>query len=312
MKARKCAQGRSGESSRRCAGRVVLAVLPTCAKIAPVEDLHTAISQLTRTEGVPPIGQSSVGRWTLLEWERVRSTNSLAMQALKALPTASWDHMGLTAAEQTKGRGQQQRTWSQNAPEDLVLTLVLSKGLPSPLPFTLNLAVSLAVIEAIEEVIPTLRSNDLKVKWPNDIMWRGKKAGGILIENNWRGNSWSSAVIGIGLNLSGVPAYPNATQLLQGSPSTDGVRGVRNALLQSIPLKLDARMAELAHPEALSRQYHQRLLGWGVAQRWQLDGTEVRGILESIDLDGRLCVLENGVGRCFSPGEVGWLGMEPR
>lgn len=277
-----------------------------------MEDLDTAISQLTRTEGNSPVAQSSIGRWTLLEWERVRSTNSLAMQALKALPTAAWDHIALTATEQTEGRGQQQRVWSQNAPEDVVLTLVMSKGLPSPLPFTLNLAVSLAVIEAIEDVIPTLRGDELKVKWPNDIMWRGKKAGGILIENNWRGNRWSSAVIGIGLNLTGVPSYPNATQLLSGSKPLDTARDMRAALLQAIPLRLDARMAELTHPEALLQQYHQRLLGWGVAQRWQLDGTEVRGILESIDMDGRLCVLENGVGRCFSPGEVGWLGMEPR
>jgi len=306
-----CAQEHSGGSSRRCADRDVLAVLPTCAKIAPVEHLHTAISQLTRTEGKSPRNRWSTGRWTLLEWERLRSTNSLAMQALKALPTAGWDHIGLTAAEQTEGRGQQQRSWSQNTPEDLVLTLVLSKGLPAPHPFTLNLAVSLAVLEAIEASIPNLRSDGLKVKWPNDIMWKGKKAGGILIENNWRGNKWSSAVIGIGLNLSGAPSYPSATQLISADHGLIGASELRAALLKAIPLNLDARMAELAHPEALLQKYHQRLLGWGMAQRWQLDGTEVRGVLESIDLDGRLCVLENEVGRCFSPGEVGWLGMEP-
>ena len=36
----------------------------------------------------------------------------------------------------------------------------------------------------------------------NDIMLDGGKAGGILIENSWRGSGWSSAVIGIGLNVA--------------------------------------------------------------------------------------------------------------
>ena len=64
--------------------------------------------------------------------------------------------------------------------------------------------------------------------------------------------------------------------------------------------------------EALLRQYHERLMGWGKAQRWQLDGVEIRGTLEAIDLEGRLCIaLPDGGSQCFSPGEAGWLGMEP-
>jgi biotin-(acetyl-CoA carboxylase) ligase len=59
------------------------------------------------------------------------------------------------------------------------------------------------------------------------------------------------------------------------------------------------------------QQYHERLLGWGQAQRWQLDGQEIRGILESIDLQGKICVLDASGQQCYAPGEVGWLGMEP-
>ena len=94
------------------------------------------------------------------------------------------------------------------------MTLILEQKLPASAPFSLNLAVSLAVVEAIEDVIPEIQSKDLLIKWPNDIMLKGSKAGGILIENSWRGNAWSSAVIGIGLNLSGNAPFPNATRLL--------------------------------------------------------------------------------------------------
>ena len=38
---------------------------------------------------------------------------------------------------------------------------------------------------------------------------------------------------------------------------------------------------------------------------------EIRGTLEAVDLDGRLCVLGEDGMQCHAPGEVGWLGMEP-
>jgi len=307
-----CAQEHSGGSSRRCADRDVLAVLPTCAKIAPVEHLHTAIEHLTQCMGSRPVSQKRIGRWTLLGWNSTDSTNSRALAALRRVSPALLDHVAITVKKQTAGRGQQRRPWEQAGHHNLACTLILGKGLPSKHPFSLNLAVSLAVLEAIESTFPHTRGKGLEIKWPNDIMWKGKKTGGILIENSWRGNGWSSAVIGIGVNLLGTPPFPNATCLFSGITQPEDADAIRNELFHHIPAHFDARLAELSTPEALLRQYHQRLHGWGQAQRWQLDGEPVHGILESIDLEGRLCVLENGVGRCFSPGEVGWLGMEPR
>jgi BirA family biotin operon repressor/biotin-[acetyl-CoA-carboxylase] ligase len=276
-----------------------------------VEDLHTAVQLLAQSMGCQPHFQEQSGRWTLLGWTSTDSTNSRALRALRSASPPLLDHMAITAEQQTQGRGQQQRSWEQASNQDLACTLILSKGLPSPHPFVLNLAASLAVVEAIEHTLPHTRGKELEIKWPNDIMWKGKKAGGILIENNWRGNVWSSAVIGIGINLRGTPSFPNATALLSSDTTAKEAEEVRAELLRDVLLHFDARLAEINTPEALLRHYHQRLHGWGRAQRWQLDGEPVRGILESIDLEGRLCVLENGKGRCFSPGEVGWLGMEP-
>ncbi|MGI9137851.1 MAG: biotin--[acetyl-CoA-carboxylase] ligase, partial [Sediminibacterium sp.] len=44
--------------------------------------------------------------------------------------------------------------------------------------------------------------DETKIKKPNDIYWRDRKAGGILIENIVRGNIWTWAVIGIGVNIN--------------------------------------------------------------------------------------------------------------
>lgn len=193
------------------------------------------------------------------------------------------------------------------------MSVVLIEGLPEAHPFALNLAVSLAVLEGIESALPSLQRRQLDIKWPNDIMLDGGKAGGILIENSWRGSGWSSAVIGIGLNVAGRPPYPNAVRLLPAQASVAESHLHVDALRTAILRRLDARLSELGSPEALLREYHQRLLGWGQAQRWQLDGVEIRGVLESIDFDGRLCVQQaDGRTSCFSPGEVGWLGLEPK
>ncbi len=304
----RCAPGHFSGSSRKYADRVVLVVLPTCAKIATVEDLHTlALAQVSKAMGTAPLTHEVLGQWTVLGWPDTDSTNSRAMSALRSAPKGSLDHFVLHVNHQTSGRGQQQRTWTAT-PEDLAMTLILEQKLPASAPFSLNLAVSLAVVEAIEDVIPEIQSKDLLIKWPNDIMLKGSKAGGILIENSWRGNAWSSAVIGIGLNLSGNAPFPNATRLLHdGRPPGNTGATLRRAIL----LHAGRRLSEMEHPESLLRHYHQRLFGWGQPQRWQLDGQEVRGVLESIDIEGRLCVNSKGTQQCFAPGEVGWLGLEP-
>lgn len=274
-----------------------------------MEDLHTlAISLLNEAMGAPALDTSSVGRWTTMEWLETDSTNSRAMKALRQSDPGIFDHFALRVAHQNAGRGQQQRAWVSEANQDLVMTLIVAQNLPKASPFALNSAISLAVLQAIEDTLPTIRSEELEIKWPNDIMWKGAKAGGILIENNWRGDNWSSAVIGIGINLAGTPPFPNATRLLSEAPSSEHVRRLSHAILN----RADQRLAETGNPEALLQQFHQRLLGWGLAQRWLLDGEEVRGVLENIDIEGRLCVSSDGRRHCFSPGEVGWLGMEPR
>ena len=101
--------------------------------------------------------------------------------------------------------------------------------------------------------------------------------------------------------------YPNATNLLATGEDVNALPRLQSAILS----RLDNRLSEMASPEALLRQYHERLLGWGRRQRWQFDGQEIRGVLEGVDLDGRLCVLGEDGMHCHAPGEVGWLGMEP-
>jgi BirA family biotin operon repressor/biotin-[acetyl-CoA-carboxylase] ligase len=281
-----------------------------CAKIAPVEHLNTPSFWSDPVGGQGTLQQGQT--WRILRWPQLDSTNAAAQRLLQKIPAQSL-HLAhqtvISSGHQTQGKGQQSRPWHSEPNADLSMTVVLTKGLPNTCPFALNLAVSLAVLEGTESALPNLATSPWEIKWPNDLMLRGKKAGGILIENSWRGAQWSSAVVGIGLNLAGIAPYPNATRLLK--PDQDPLPALDK--IQSLILdKLHQKLAEVHTPEILLRQFHERLLGWGKAQRWQLDGKEIRGVLESISLQGKLCVMEATGQNCYSPGEVGWLGMEPK
>lgn len=61
-------------------------------------------------------------------------------------------------------------------------------------------ALSLAVGVAIARVLRVHGAQDVKLKWPNDIVWQGRKLGGILIETVMAGPT-RLAVVGIGLNI---------------------------------------------------------------------------------------------------------------
>lgn len=99
------------------------------------------------------------------------------------------------AGTQTAGKGRIGRTWL--SPEgSLAMSIVLKpdiKNLPQ-----LVMIASLAVVRAIRQVAG-LKAH---IKWPNDIMLKGKKVCGILIENEVRGDSVNFAIIGIGINVN--------------------------------------------------------------------------------------------------------------
>jgi BirA family transcriptional regulator, biotin operon repressor / biotin---[acetyl-CoA-carboxylase] ligase len=100
---------------------------------------------------------------------------------------------------QTAGRGRQGRAW-QSPPGVLTASVVLEgcAGLPE-----LSLAAGLAVIYAVEDLSPNLQ-NQLRLKWPNDVLYEGRKLAGILCEASLVEASAQSdrglVIVGIGLN----------------------------------------------------------------------------------------------------------------
>jgi BirA family transcriptional regulator, biotin operon repressor / biotin---[acetyl-CoA-carboxylase] ligase len=134
----------------------------------------------------------------LITIQHVDSTNSYLKELLsnsKPVPEGTV----IMAESQYAGRGQHNNGWHSEPGKNLTFSLLLKPSfLPAAQQFDLTRAVSLGIIEALEPVL----GDDLRIKWPNDIYYKDKKLGGILIENILQGNQIKNSVVGIGLNIN--------------------------------------------------------------------------------------------------------------
>lgn len=101
------------------------------------------------------------------------------------------------AAEQTVGRGRQNRHWESRPGLGLYCSILLRPQEPfSRLPFY-TLFPALAVVEAMEACCNLA----VQIKWPNDLVIKKSKMGGILTEASLQGNNLHYVIIGLGLNV---------------------------------------------------------------------------------------------------------------
>jgi len=102
------------------------------------------------------------------------------------------------AEEQSAGRGRAGRTWHSERAAGIYVTLLLRPKLAPVQAPLLTMMAGLSAHAAVEAV--TGLPADLK--WPNDLMIRGKKAGGILTEMHAEPGMVRFVVVGIGLNVN--------------------------------------------------------------------------------------------------------------
>ena len=98
---------------------------------------------------------------------------------------------------QRHGRGRQGRVWAGGFAESICMSMVWRFEQTAASLSGLSLCVGLALVAALE----TLGIGDVQLKWPNDLFWRGRKLGGVLVELVGELAGRVTAVIGIGLNV---------------------------------------------------------------------------------------------------------------
>ena len=116
----------------------------------------------------------------------------------------------ILAEKQTAGRGQRGNVWQTSAKNQFTGSFYLVTAFLSVRHASyLNKALTLAVAKSISAV----SGENVKIKWPNDILVNDLKLGGILIEGNIKNQVLEHVIFGLGLNLEQEADLPSSTSL---------------------------------------------------------------------------------------------------
>jgi len=141
------------------------------------------------------IDEAAAARLGDLEiFEEIASTNSYLMR--EPVPVAGRTRIAATD-KQTAGRGRHGRTWQSPPGSGLCLSMAYTFLKQPENLSALTLAMGLGAAKAMQ----ALGVDGVKLKWPNDLVFKGGKLGGILTEAQAQAGDTVTVVTGIGLNI---------------------------------------------------------------------------------------------------------------
>lgn len=227
---------------------------------------------------------------------RTGSTNADLLESARA---GAPEGLVLAAEEQTAGRGRTGRAWVSPPRASLLFSVLLRPvGVPGHRRGWLPLLTGMAVAAALREAAGV----DASLKWPNDVLVRGRKVAGILTEQ-----AGDAIVVGAGINVttgpSELPPGPATSLLASGAACTE-----REVLLIAVLGELERRYRRwLARPgdPHLRASYREVSGTLGHQVRVELPGGDVlAGTAADVDDVGRLVVRTASGETAVSAGDV--------
>jgi BirA family biotin operon repressor/biotin-[acetyl-CoA-carboxylase] ligase len=227
------------------------------------------------------------------------STNNYAMQMIN-------DHlakhgMAIATWEQTNGKGQRSKNWLSEKGMGINLSVIFNmenQKKEDSFKFLASMAL------ACHDFFSGYAGEGTRIKWPNDIYWGDRKAGGILIESKFRGNKWKWAVVGIGININQVvfnPGLPNPVSMKQVTKKDHDLDGLYRPLYSCIRKRFD----ELDSDTIIS-EYNMNLYRRSEKILLKKENTVFETILKEVSGSGEM-ITRDLVERRFVYGEVDWV-----
>jgi len=238
----------------------------------------------------------------ICSYRSVRSTNQVAMEmARDGVPEGTL----VLAEEQLAGRGRLGRAWHSAPGLGLWMSLVLRPDVPLERVFQMAICGALAVAETILERFPL----SVRVKWPNDVLVRGRKLAGVLVETQLNGSDMHGIVLGIGLNVNHRTAdFPRFLRHRATSLRVELGRAVPRAeLLGDLLARFEPLYLQFQERgvEPFLDRWRQLSAVLGRRVTIQIGPRSVRGTAVDIDPQGALILKEeNGSRQRFLAGDV--------
>jgi BirA family biotin operon repressor/biotin-[acetyl-CoA-carboxylase] ligase len=249
----------------------------------------------------------------------VTSTNIYAADKLKANLAAHG--AAFFAQHQTAGKGQRGKQWNDEPGRNIMLSIILDTSFLSTLkqfPFNAMIAIS------VHEFFSTYAGDETKIKWPNDLYWRDRKAGGILIESiiNSRSSSdnnessmnseqktatWKYAIVGIGINI-------NQTKFSADLPNPVSLKQITGKEFDSVCLAKELcnlidknyQLLKKGKAKKIITAYNKHLYKRNETVRLKKKSAAFNCIIKSVNENGEL-IVANAMQESFVWGEVQWV-----
>jgi BirA family biotin operon repressor/biotin-[acetyl-CoA-carboxylase] ligase len=205
--------------------------------------------------------------------------------------------------DQTAGKGQRGKTWQSGSDENIALSCIIE---PSMVSLTDRFLLSITVALSCYDLVNYYAKTNTTIKWPNDIYWRDRKAGGILIENSLHGNTWQFAVAGIGLNINQTwffPGLTNPVSLKQITGKTYDILMLAKELCGFLHNRIETLKVD---PLSLLAEYNSHLYKAGEKVLFKIGDMSIESLVKSVNLKGQLLIF-NGTERFINWGEVEWV-----
>lgn len=234
--------------------------------------------------------QSRDAPWSHLDVVAETGSTNADLMALIASSDApdSLDRTVLLAETQLQGRGRHGRDFGGAPQAQITMSTILRlPGVPVTALGWLPLLTGVAIVDALREVAEV----EAELKWPNDVMIKGRKVAGILAEAAVTSPA-PIIVLGIGVNVTLTDEelpVPTATSLrLEGAECTDRNTLVR-ATLRALATRVHRWQGLRGDSPELAEDYRERCGTLGLHVRAVLPGgKELLGIARDIDREGRL------------------------
>ncbi|MBI5217314.1 MAG: biotin--[acetyl-CoA-carboxylase] ligase [Bacteroidia bacterium] len=231
-----------------------------------------------------------------IKLKSVDSTNKYAAELAKQSDVP--DGTVIIAQEQKQGRGQGNSSWESEKNKNLTFSIVLYPVfLKSGEQFYLSKAISLGIADFLNQF-----TNNVSIKWPNDIYIENRKVCGILIENFISENQFSSAIIGIGLNINQTKFKgdaPNPVSLKQ----VTGINFNIDECLGLLLFTIENRYEELQSKKfsKIDKEYDQSLYRYKISASYKTGKKTIKARITGVNNRG-LLMLETAKGNMINFG----------
>jgi len=232
--------------------------------------------------------------------DSVDSTNNYAMgkvHAGMAKHGQAW-----FAKDQTAGKGQRGNTWISKPGDNIILTVSLRPdSLFTAKNFYFNAFIALTCLKFLRKIA----GENFSIKWPNDLYWNDRKAGGILIENVIQGTEWRWSVVGIGINVN----QDEFSDALKNPVSLSLITGRKYETIELARELHEMIMQEFIHtsvPETIMEEYNKNLYKKDSQVKLRKENSSFITTIKGVDAFGSL-LTEDTLERSFAFGEVSWV-----